>query len=115
MDFKASAKYIKRSPFKLRPIVDVIRGKNAQYALDWLKVYGLKKSSPVKKVLESAIANAKNAQEDIKTQDLRVAEIRVDEGPVQKYFRPSAMGRSLVMRKRQSHVSVILKQVDVKN
>ena len=115
MDFKATAKYVKRSPFKLRPIVDVIRGKNAQYALDWLKVYGLKKSIPVKKVLESAIANAKSAQEEVKTQDLKIAEIRVDEGPTFKYFRPSAMGRSLVMRKRLSHISVVLKQVDVKN
>lgn len=114
MNFKASAKYIKRSPYKLRPIVDVIRGKNAQYALDWLKVYGLKKSSSIKKLLESAIANAKNTQEDIETKSLQIAEIFVDEGPVYKYFKPSAMGRSMVVRKRQSHMTIVLKQVAVK-
>ncbi|MBM18169.1 MAG: 50S ribosomal protein L22 [Epsilonproteobacteria bacterium] len=113
MDFTASAKFIKRSPYKLRPIVDVIRGKNAQYALDWLKVYGLKKSSSIKKLLESAIANAKNKQEDLQTKDLKVATICVDEGPVFKYFKPSAMGRSLVIRKRLSHMKIVLKQVNV--
>lgn len=110
MNFKASAKYIKRSPYKLRPIVDVIRGKSAQYALDWLKVYGLKKSSSIKKLLDSAIANAKNMHDDIETKDLHVAEVFVDEGPVYKYFKPSAMGRSMVIRKRQSHMTIVLKQ-----
>lgn len=115
MNFIASAKYIKRSPYKLRPIVDVIRGKNAQYALDWLKVYGLKKSSPVKKLLESAIANAKNLQEELQIRDLQIAEFRVDEGPTYKYFKPSAQGRSLIMRKRLSHMKIVLKQVTVKD
>ena len=112
MDFKASAKFIKRSPYKLRPIADVIRGKNAQYALDWLKVYGLKKSSCVKKLLESAIANAKNLQDDVEVSNLKVAEIFVNEGPRYKYFKPSAMGRSLVVRKRLSHITLILKQIN---
>ncbi len=111
MNFKASAKYIKRSPYKLRPIIDIVRGKNAQYALDWLKVYGLKKSSCVKKLLESAIANARNMHDGLQTKDLQIAEIRVDEGPTYKYFKPSAMGRSLIMRKRLSHISIVLKQI----
>ncbi|MBI2352677.1 50S ribosomal protein L22 [Candidatus Dependentiae bacterium] len=115
MNFQASAKYIKRSPYKLRPIVDVIRGKNAQHALDWLKVYGLKKSSPVKKLLESAIANAKNLNDEIKVQNLQIVEVRVDEGPTFKYFKPSAQGRSLIMRKRLSHMKIVLKQVTVKD
>ncbi|MFA5998985.1 MAG: 50S ribosomal protein L22 [Candidatus Babeliales bacterium] len=113
MDFKASAKFIKRSPYKLRPIVDVIRGKNAQYALGWLKVYGLKKSLPVTKLLESAIANARNRQEDIAPKDLRIEEVRVDQGPAYKYFKPSAMGRSMVLRKRLSHITIVLKRIDV--
>ena len=113
MDFRASAKNIKRSPYKLRPIVDVIRGKNAQYALDWLKVYGIKKSSPVRKLLESAVANAKHLQDDIKTHELKIAEIYVDQGPTYKYFKPSAMGRSLIAKKRQSHITVVLKYMNV--
>lgn len=113
MNFKASANFIKRSPYKLRPIVDVIRGKNAQYALSWLKVYGIKKALPVQKLLESAIANARNLQEDITPQDLKIEEVRVDQGPAYKYFKPSAMGRSMVLRKRLSHITIVLKRIEV--
>ncbi len=115
MNFKASAKYIKRSPYKLRPIVDVIRGKNAAYALGWLKVYGMEKSLPIKKLLDSAIANAKCQQDDITPQELVIDEIRVDQGPAYKYFKPSAMGRSAVLRKRLSHMTIILKRSEVQN
>lgn len=115
MSFKASAKYIKRSPYKLRPIVDVIRGKNAAYALGWLKVYGIDKSLPVKKLLDSVIANAQYLQEDITPQDLIIDEIRVDQGPAYKYFKPSAMGRSAVLRKRLSHITIVLKRIQVEN
>lgn len=114
MNFKASAKYIKRSPYKLRTIVDVIRGKNAAYALGWLQVYGLDKSLPIKKLLDSAIANAQHQQDDITPQDLVIEEIRVDQGPAYKYFKPSAMGRSAVLRKRLSHMMIVLKQVETK-
>ncbi|MBI2345239.1 50S ribosomal protein L22 [Candidatus Dependentiae bacterium] len=115
MNFKASAKYVKRSPFKLRPIADVIRGKNAAYALDWLKVYGVAKSLPIKKLLDSAIANAKNLQGEISVSNLVISEIRIDQGPVYRYFKPSAMGRSLVNRKRLSHLTIVLKHVEIEN
>lgn len=113
MNFKASAKYIKRSPYKLRPIVDVIRGKNAEYALGWLRVYGVSKSLPVKKLLDSAIANAQYQHEEITSKDLVIDEIRVDQGPALKYFKPSAMGRSLVARKRLSHITIVLKRIQI--
>ncbi len=115
MNFKASAKYVKRSPFKLRPIADVVRGKNAAYALDWLQVYGLAKSLPIKKLIDSAIANAKNLQGEITASDLVISEIRIDQGPAYRYFKPSAMGRSSVNRKRLSHLTVVLKRVEVEN
>lgn len=115
MNFKASANYIKRSPYKLRPIVDVIRGKNAAYALGWLKIYGLAKSLPIKKLLDSAIANARNQHEEITAQELVIDEIRVDQGPAYRYFKPSAMGRSAVLRKRLSHITIVLKRVQVEH
>ncbi|MBP9765054.1 50S ribosomal protein L22 [Candidatus Babeliales bacterium] len=115
MNFKASAKYVKRSPYKLRPIVDVIRGKNAAYALGWLQVYGVAKSLPIKKLLDSAIANARCQHEEITSKDLVIEEIRVDQGPAYRYFKPSAMGRSSVNRKRLSHISIVLKRVQVEN
>lgn len=114
MQFVAKAKYIKYSPYKLRPLVDVIRGKNVAYALNWLTTYGTKRSTPIKKVLESAIANAKNLNQ-VDAKELAVKEIRVDQGPIRKYFKPGAMGRASVQRKRQSHISIILESKSEKN
>ncbi|NBV40261.1 50S ribosomal protein L22 [bacterium] len=108
MQFKAIAKYVKRSPFKLRPIADVVRGKHAKYALDWLSLYPAKKAISIRKAIESAVANAKD-RENISLNDLYVSEIKIDQGPTYKYFKPSAMGRSLVQKKRFSHISVIVK------
>jgi large subunit ribosomal protein L22 len=115
MNFKASAKYIKRSPYKMRPIADVIRGKNAAYALGWLQVYGLAKSLPIKKLLDSAIANARCQNEEIIPQNLVIEEIRVDQGPAYRYFKPSAMGRSSINRKRLSHITIVLKHVQAEH
>jgi len=112
MQFKAIAKYVKYSPYKLRPIVDVVRGKKAQYALDWLTVYPAQKAVPIKKAIESAVANAKNLSQ-IAISDLKVFEIRIDAGPVRKYFKPSAMGRSSIQRRRLSHILVVLEQINI--
>ena len=108
MQFEAKSRYVKFSPYKLRPLVDVIRGKNVAYALNWLKIYRNQRSLPIKKVVESAAANAKYLQE-YNTQDLQISEIKVDQGPARKYFKPAAMGRAMIQRKRMSHISVILK------
>jgi large subunit ribosomal protein L22 len=107
MQFVAKARYVKYSPYKLRPIVDVIRGKDAAYALNWLSTYRTRRSEPIKKILESAIANAKDLKSaDIS--DLSVREVRVDQGPIFRYYKPGAMGRAMIQRKRQSHISIIL-------
>ena len=66
-------------------------------------------------MLDSAIANAKCQQDDITPQELVIDEIRVDQGPAYKYFKPSAMGRSAVLRKRLSHMTIILKRSEVQN
>ncbi len=63
MQFVAKARYVRFSHFKLRPLVDVIRGKNARSALDWLVTSRLKRVEPVKKLLASAVANAKNLKD----------------------------------------------------
>lgn len=113
MQFKAIAKYIKTSPFKLRPIVDVIRGKNVQFAIDWLTVYPALKAASIRKLVQSAAANAKNLQE-IEANDLKVVEIKVDQGPTFKYVKPGSMGRSRVLRKRLSHITVVLEPISQK-
>jgi large subunit ribosomal protein L22 len=105
--YVAHARYIHYSPYKLRPIADVIRGKNVVYALNWLATCATKRVSPLKKALESAVANAKHLNE-VSVQRLMVQEIRVDQGPMFRYFKPGAMGRANVYRRRFSHISVVL-------
>jgi len=112
MQFKAIAKYIRYSPYKLRQIVDVVRGKKVQYALDWLAVYPALKATPIKKAIESAAANAKDLSQ-IEVSDLKISEIRIDNGPFHKYFKPSAMGRSSIQRNRLSHIIVILEPINI--
>lgn len=107
MQFHAKARYVWYSPYKLRPIVDVIRGKDAIYALHWLTTYRNRRVTSIQKTLESAVANAKNIA-NIEPHDLKIKEIRVDQGPIHKYFKPGAQGRAMPQRKRTCHISITL-------
>jgi large subunit ribosomal protein L22 len=107
MEYKAKAKYVHYSPYKLRPIANVIRGKDVTYAIDWLTIYKVKRAEPILKTLKSAVANA-NDLNKLSPQELVVKEIRIDHGPMIKYFKPGAMGRSNPYRKRMSHISIIV-------
>ena len=107
MQFKANAKHISISPYKLRGLVDVVRGKNAEYAIHWLTTQSLRRVQPIKKVLESAAANAKSLQ-GMEKKDLWVKEIRVDQGRIFRYFKPGSFGRASAQRRRFSHISVVL-------
>jgi len=109
MKFVAIAKYVRYSPYKLRPLANVIRGKEVTYALNWLSTYRTKRAVPVQKIIESAVANAKNVN-NVDPSLLFVKEIRIDQGPIQRYFKPGAMGRAMPQRKRLCHLSVILEQ-----
>lgn len=104
--YKAIAKNIPYSPYKLRPLVDVIRGKSAEYALNWLNIYRNKRSIPVKKVLESAIANALYQGHKHSHKDIVVSQIKVDQGLIRRYFEPGAQGRAIILRKRYCHITV---------
>jgi large subunit ribosomal protein L22 len=107
MQFKAKSKNIPFSPFKLRPLIDVVRGKSATYALQWLTTQSLQRVRPIKKLIESAVANAKNLQ-GVETLDLLVKEIVVDQGKTFRYFKPGSMGKAAPQRRRFSHISVVL-------
>jgi large subunit ribosomal protein L22 len=107
MQFIAKARYVWYSPYKLRPLADVIRNKDVEYALSWLTTYRTKRSKPIKKALESAVANAQHTKQ-IQPGSLRIKDIRVDQGPMHRYVKPGAMGRAMVHRKRLCHISVIL-------
>ncbi len=113
MQFVAKTRYVRFSPYKLRPLINVIRGKNARYALNWLATASLKRAIPIKKMLESALANAKYLH-NVEPMQLIIKDIRIDQGPTHRYFKPGAMGRSHILRKRLSHASVILESVEKK-
>lgn len=109
MQFTAKARFLRVSPFKLRPLADVIRGREAEKALRWLSVCSLKRAASLKKLVASAVANASSVHGEIAAKDLFIADIRIDQGPSQRYYKPGAMGRASLLRRRLSHASVVLK------
>jgi large subunit ribosomal protein L22 len=92
---------------KARRVVDVIRGMKADEAVATLRYAPVAAAEPVRKVLESAMANAEN-NEGLAPQTLWVSEAFVDEGPTQKRIRPRAQGRAYRIRKRTSHITVVV-------
>jgi large subunit ribosomal protein L22 len=110
---RAKSKYIRVSPYKLRPVVDVIRGYSVDKALAWLQTAALKKVEPVRKALLSAYSNGKNLLSDkAEMNQFLIKEIKVDQGPTIKYYKPGAMGRAMVQRRRLSHLEIILEKKD---
>ena len=109
MEAKAIAKYVKMSPSKLKPVCDLVRGKNLSEALTILKFTPGKGSEIVEKVVKSAAANAEN-NHDMNPDSLYVAEISANKGPTMKRFRAGSRGRASMILKRTSHVGVTLKE-----
>ena len=115
MLIRAKSKYIRISPYKLRPVIDVIRGYSVDKAISWLHTTSLKKVVPVRKTLLSAYANSKNVlSKEVPMNEFIIKEIKVDQGPTIKYYKPGAMGRAMVQRKRMSHLEIVLERKDSK-
>lgn len=113
MESRAVARYLRVSPLKARQVADLVRGKDVKEALGILR-YTNKKSSPlISKVVKSAIANAEHNY-DMDSDDLYISEILVNEGPTLKRMRPRAYGRADVRRHRTSHITVVLREREVK-
>lgn len=110
MKIKASAKQIKMSPSKLRLVADLVRGLKVDKALEVLMFNQKLAAKPITKLLKSAIANAEHNY-NLKQDNLKIAEIRVDEGISMKRWMPRAHGRATTIRKRSSHVSLSLEQI----
>jgi large subunit ribosomal protein L22 len=107
MESKAIVRDIRITPRKARLVVDVIRGKRAGDALNILKFMPQHASKVVEKLLKSAIANAE--QKNIADVDrLKITKAFVDQGPVLKRVMPRAMGRANIIRKRSSHITLVL-------
>lgn len=107
MEVKAKAKHIRISPRKVRLVVDLVRGMNVGNALNQLKFTNKKAAGPIQKLIDSAIANAVNDFE-LEKSNLFIKEIKVDEGATMKRWMPKARGRATPIRKRTSHISLIL-------
>ena len=110
MEAKAIAKRIRVSAQKVRRIADLIRGKPVADALDLLSFEAQQPAGLVKKVLESAIANAEN-NEGADVDDLKVTEIFVNEGMTMKRIKPRAKGRADRILKRSCHISVTVSDI----
>ena len=106
----ATARYIRMSPRKVKVVIDMIRGKSAKEAAAILMYTPRAACEPVLKVLNSAIANAENNL-DMNRDDLYVAEAFANQGPTLKRYRARARGSASPIRKRTSHITVILDQV----
>lgn len=108
MEAKATAKYVRMSPSKLKPVTDLVRGKDLNEALTILKFTSGKGAELVEKVVQSAAANAEN-NHDMNPDELYVAEIYANQGPTMKRFRAGAQGRASMILKRTSHIGVTLR------
>lgn len=110
MEARAVARYIRISPRKVRLIMDQVRGKRVEEALNLLAFAPQKGALVLRKLINSAVANAEqNLNMDVDR--LYIKKIFADEGPTLKRFRPRAMGRATRIRKRTSHLTVILEEM----
>lgn len=105
MQVSAKLRFARISPQKCRLVADQVRGKPVAEALQILEFSPKKASKIVRKLLESAIANAEN-NEGADVDELKVGRVFVDEGPIMKRFKPRAKGRADQILKRTSHVTI---------
>jgi large subunit ribosomal protein L22 len=107
MEARAQARYVRVTPMKARRVIDLIKGLSATDAQAVLKFAPQAASEPIGKVLDSAIANATN-NHAMDARALVIASAFVDEGPTMKRIRPRAQGRAYRIRKRSSHITVVV-------
>jgi large subunit ribosomal protein L22 len=110
MEAKATARYLRVSPRKMRRSVDLIRGRHVDDARRILAFSPLGSNRPLAKVLNSAVANAE--QQNAIPENLMVARAWVDEGPTLKRWRPRAHGRATGVRRRTSHVTIVVSSLE---
>ena len=108
MEAKAIAKYVRTSPRKAGQICSLVRGKNVDEALAILKYMPQKSAGIIAKVVKSAAANAENNM-NMDPKKLYVSEVYANQGPTLKRFMPRAQGRATSIRKRTSHIGVVVR------
>ena len=112
MEAKAQLRYLRVTPRKTRRVINEIRGKKVKDAQDLLRFAPQSVARDVRKLLDSAVANAEYLAdeygESLQPADLKIIETYVDEGPTMKRFRPRAQGRAGQILKRTSHVTIVV-------
>ena len=108
---RASARYLRVTPRKARLVADQVRGMATADALPLLQFSPRGAAQEIQKLIESAMANAEN-NHDLVADEMEIAEIRVDQGPTLKRWRPRARGRATRIEKKTSHVFVALKPTE---
>jgi len=107
MKVRAQARFIRQSPYKVRRVLDLVRGLPVEEAEQVLKFTSRAAADPIGKVLRSAVANAEH-NHALDADELFVAEAFADEGPTLRRFRPRARGRATRIRKRTSHITIVV-------
>ncbi|MFP3853522.1 MAG: 50S ribosomal protein L22 [Anaerolineales bacterium] len=106
---RATARYIQMSPQKVRLVVDMIRGRDVTEALELLRYTPKAAARPVAKVVRSAVANAEENMA-FSRDELYIAEIYADQGPTRRWRRFGGRGRFKPIKKRSSHITVVLRE-----
>lgn len=111
MQVTAKLRYLRIAPRKVRLVADLIRGKKVDKAQTILKFTVKKATHPILKLLNSAIANARNNFQ-LASDNLYISKITVDEGPKSKRWMPRARGQAYEIQKKTSHITLVLDQID---
>ncbi|HET8738381.1 MAG TPA: 50S ribosomal protein L22 [Acidimicrobiia bacterium] len=107
MKVKAQNRFVRQSPYKVRRVLDLVRGLPVEEAEHVLRLTNRAAATPIVKTLKSAVANAEH-NHALDAEDLVVAEAYADEGPTLKRYRPRARGRATRIRKRTSHITIVV-------
>jgi large subunit ribosomal protein L22 len=112
MKVRAQAKYVRQSPYKVRLVLDLVRGMPVDNARTTLDFTNRRAAPTIRKVLESAVANAEH-NFALDADELFISEAFADEGPTLKRWRPRARGRATRINKRTSHITIVVADDDV--
>jgi large subunit ribosomal protein L22 len=111
MKVKAHNKFVRQSPYKVRLVLDLVRGLPVEEAEHVLRLTNRAAATPIVKTLKSAVANAEH-NHALDAEDLVIAEAYADEGPTLRRFKPRARGRATRINKRTSHITIVVSDMN---
>ena len=111
MKVRAHNRYVRQSPFKVRRVLDLVRGLPVEEAEHVLRLTNRGAAKPIAKTLQSAVANAEH-NHALDAEDLIVAEAFADEGPTLRRYKPRARGRATRINKRTSHITIVVSDMN---